>query len=561
MQIQSPDLGRKIKIPSMIDLLEANPLLLLFLVASLGFGVGQLRFQGSNLGVAAVLFVGLAFGALDPALQIPSTILNIGLVLFVYTIGLSNGASFFGSFRSEGSRNALYIVSMMAVPALMLVLVFFFFPLSAAGIAGIFAGMSNSSPALASLLDYVTTNVTPTLADTAVSETVVGFSIIYPVGVLGRMLLIVVTKKMWRIDFAAEAFALRKQYPIAQELSYRTIKITQTAVTDHPLRELQRDHEWDVVFGRIYREQQARLISGDTEFQMGDQIVIAGTHERMEAVTEDMGETAVADLYHERAVYAVRRLFVSNPEITGERIAALDLKEKYGAIVSHIRRGDIELLANNDAVLELGDRIRILAPRREIPHLVELFGDSYANISQINWLSFGLGIAMGLLLGQVPFPLPGGLTFRLGLAGGPLIVALVLGAVRRTGPIVWQMPYSANLTLRQLGLICLLATVGVRSGNALVTAFTGSVGWWMLGVGTAVTLLSTLIALVVGHKWLKIPYSLVIGMVSPQPAVLGFALEQADNQLPNVGYTLMFPFAIIINVTLAQLLLIILNGL
>ncbi|MCA9926001.1 MAG: hypothetical protein KC421_26700, partial [Anaerolineales bacterium] len=224
-------------------------------------------------------------------------------------------------------------------------------------------------------------------------------------------------------------------------------------------------------------------------------------------------------------------------------------------------RGDIELLADNDAVLELGDRIRILAPRSEMPRLVALFGDSYADISQVNWLAFGLGISAGLLLGQVPIPLPGGLTFRLGLAGGPLIVALVLGAVRRTGSIVWQLPYSANLTLRQLGLICLLATVGVQSGNALVTAFTGSVGWWMLGVGTAVTLLSTFIALVIGHKWLKIPYSLVIGMVSPQPAVLGYALERADNQLPNVGYTLMFPFAIIINVTLAQVLLIVLNSL
>ena len=545
----------------MIELLQANPLLLLFLVAALGFGIGKVRFKGSNLGVAAVLFVGLAFGALDPSLQIPGTILNIGLVLFVYTIGLSNGASFFGTFQREGSRNALYIISMMALPAVFLVILFFMFPISAAGIAGIFAGMGNNSPALAGLLDYVNTNLASTLAETAVSETVVGFSIIYPIGVLGRMLMITITQRLWRIDFAAEAFALRKQYPTSQELGYRTIEITNPDTIAQPLRELQRHYEWDIVFGRIYRDNQARLTSGDTEFQLGDQIVIAGTHEAMDQVTEDLGETAVEDLFYERNVYTGRRLFVSNPEITGERIAALDLKEKHGAIVSHIRRGDIELLANNDAVLELGDRIRILAPRAEMPEIVKLFGDSYTNIAQVNWLSFGLGISLGLLLGQVPIPLPGGLAFKLGLAGGPLLVALVLGAVRRTGPLVWQMPYSANLTFRQLGMICMLATVGVQSGNALVSAFTGTLGWWILGLGTAVTLLSTFIALVVGYKWLKIPYSLVIGMVSPQPAVLGYALEQADNQLPNVGYTLMFPFAIIINVTLAQVLLIVLNGL
>jgi putative transport protein len=543
-----------------IDILQTNPLLLLFLVAAVGYWIGRFKYQGSSLGIAAVLFVGLVFGALDPDLSIPREILNLGLVLFAYTIGLSNGARFFATFKREGTRNALFIIGMTALPALLLIPVAFFIPLAATTISGLFAGLGNNTPALAALLDYLHISTPIGLVETAVAETVVGFSILYPVGVLARLFAISITQRLWNIDYASEAFALRKTYPIAQELDYRTIEITQTAITTLPLRELQRQHTWDVVFGRIYRQDEIGLIGGDTQFQCGDQIIIAGTHEEMDRVTAVIGQTAVQDLFHDRELYTSRRLFVSNQAIAGERIATLDLKEKYGAIVSHVRRGDIELLATNDTVLELGDRIRVLARRSEIPRLVELFGDSYATLSQINLFSLGVGITAGLLLGMVPITLPGGITFRLGLAGGPLVVSLLLGAIRRTGPIVWILPYSANLTLRQFGSICLLATIGISSGNALVTAFTSSEGWLILGIGTTVTLFSTFIGLFVGYKLLHIPYSLLIGMTSPQPAVLGYALEKANNQLPSVGYTLMFPFAIIINVILAQILLIVLQS-
>ncbi|MCZ7672602.1 MAG: hypothetical protein M5U34_38520 [Chloroflexi bacterium] len=203
--------------------------------------------------------------------------------------------------------------------------------------------------------------------------------------------------------------------------------------------------------------------------------------------------------------------------------------------------GILRLLARGDTVLEWGDRIRVLAPREEIPHLTALFGDSYAQLSHVNLMTMGVGVALGLLIGLIPIPLPGGVTFRLGLAGGPLLVALVLGALRRTGPILWTMPYSANLTLRQFGLILLLATVGVRSGYAFLEAFSTGSGWLIFGIGFVLIVITTVAALFSGYKLLRIPYSLLIGMISPQPAVLSYAEEQAKNPLPGIGYTLMFP--------------------
>lgn len=544
----------------MITILQNNSLLLLFLVAALGYWVGQIRLFGTRMGVAAVLFVGLAFGALDPNLQIPDPFLNLGLVLFVYTIGLSNGAGFFDTFYQKGSRDALFVVAMMAFPALLLLVAFFFFPLTAAHMAGIFAGTSTNTPALAGVLDYI--NNTQSVAQPAlgIAQTVVGFSIVYPLGVVGRMAAILLTRRWWRIDYEAEADALRDQYPIGQELGYGTIEVTNTAVINTPFYALRREHGWHTaVFGRIYRQGEANLIDSSTQFQIGDQIVIAGTTDEMAEITAVLGQHAPQSLLEDQATYVSRRLFVSNPAIAGQRIAALNLKDEYGALVSHVRRGDVELLASGDTALELGDRVRVLGRRQEMETLTELFGDSYAAISQVDLLTAGLGITLGLLLGMIPIPLPGGVSFQLGLAGGPLVVALLLGALRRTGPIVWSIPYSANMTLRQFGLICLLATIGVSSGNGLVEAFTSGAGWLIVAVGTAVTLIAALVALFVGYKLLKIPYSILIGMISPQPALLGFALEQTNNPLPNVGYTLMFPISIIVNVVLAQVLLILLN--
>ncbi len=543
----------------MFDLLESNPLLLLFLVVAIGYWIGRIQFRGSSMGVAAVLFVGLAFGALDADLVIPPIILELGLVLFVYTIGLANGPGFFSKFKRDGLREVLFIVAIMVLPAVLLVIVHIVLDLTPAITTGIFTGMSNNTPALATVLDLISNNSAK--PEIPLSEAAVGFAVVYPIGVLARMLVLAVILRFWHFDFAAEAYRLRKQYPVAQDLQYRTIEVTRPEIEQKSLRQLQREHDWDVLFGRLYRADDISLISGDTHFEPGDKIVIAGTSEEMDLVEADFGRRAAEDLLHEHAVYVSRRLFVSNPDIAGRQLSTLNLREAYGAIVSHVRRGDIELLARGDTVLERGDRIRILAPREEIAPLVQLFGDSYAQLSHVNLLAIGFGIAIGLLIGMIPIPLPGGVTFQLGIAGGPLLVALVLGALRRTGPILWTMPYSANLTLRQLGLILLLATVGVGSGSAFLNAFSSGAGWRILIISFGLIVVTTSVALFAGYKLLRIPYSLLIGMISPQPAVLDYAEGQAQNPLPGIGYALMFPLAIIINVILAQFLLIFLQNL
>jgi putative transport protein len=206
--------------------------------------------------------------------------------------------------------------------------------------------------------------------------------------------------------------------------------------------------------------------------------------------------------------------------------------------------------------------VRVVTRRENLKAVSDFFGDSYRALSEVDVLTFGLGVALGLLVGILPIPIPGGIVLRLGLAGGPLVVALALGALGRTGPMVWSMPYSANLTLRQLGLVLFLAGIGTRAGYAFLTTLEQGSGIVIFLAGGVITILVALLTLWIGYKLLKIPLGLLAGMLGglqTQPAVLGFALEQTDNDLPNLGYASVYPVALIAKIILAQMLMIILR--
>lgn len=541
----------------MIDLLANNPLLLLFLVAAIGYAIGLIRIKGVSLGIAAVLFVGLAFGALDPDLRIPDIIFQLGLVIFVYTIGLSSGPAFFRSFRRGGLRDNVFIFLMLVFAAALAALFHFLLNLQSGITAGMYAGSLTNTPALASVIE--TLKVAAARGQEDLSSTpVVGYSVAYPMGVLGPILAVFVMQRLWKVDYRKDAERVRGVHLVEQEIYNQTVRITRPEVTGVPLSRLVADHGWDVVFSRIQHDGHTALATGETTLQLGDLVSVVGTPEAVDAVIPGMGVPAEEHLDFDRTEYDFRRVFVSNHDLAGRRLADLSLTQRYGALVTRVRRGDIDFLAHGDTVLELGDRVRVVAPRDQMKNISELFGDSYKELSEVNLLSLGFGLVLGLLVGMIPIPLPGGIVIKLGLAGGPLIVGLILGALRRTGPILWTLPYSANLTLRQFGLILLLAAIGINSGYTFVTTLQGGGGFQIFLAGAAISLAVPFLALLIGYKLLKTPYGLLTGMLSglhTQPAVLGFSLEQSDNELPNVGYALVFPVATITKIIIAQLLL------
>ncbi len=543
----------------MIELLVENQLLLLMIVTAIGYAIGRIKIQGSSLGVAAVLFVGLAVGALDPRLALPETIFLLGLVVFVYTVGLSSGPGFFASFNRRGLRDNLFIFLLLLVAGGLAAGANLVLGIAPAVTAGIFAGSLTNTPALAGLLDVLRTLGA---SESMLAAPVVGYSVAYPMGVLGMILMISLCQRLWRINYPQETAQLRNFQLVEQQIYTRTVRVTKPAVVGTPVAKLALQYEWGVVLTRVKRGDEIFLAEGDTELAPGDLVNVLGAPDKVNEATALMGEPTDEHLEFDRTHYDYRRVFVSSSAVVGRKLSDLKLPEQYGAIVTRVRQGDIDLLADGHTVLELGDRVRVVAPREKMAELSKLFGDSYRALSEINLLSLGLGLSLGLLVGLIPIPLPGGITLTLGYAGGPLLVALVLGALRRTGPVVWTLSYTANLTLRQVGLIMLLAGIGVRSGYTFVSTFTQSGGMLIFVAGAVITLTTAFLTLWIGYKLLKIPFPLLTGMLSAlqtQPAVLGYAQEQSKNEVPNIGYALVFPIATITKIVLAQALYLLLR--
>jgi putative transport protein len=537
------------------EVLRDNPLLLLFVVAALGTIAGRIRIAGFSLGVAAVLFTGLAVGALDPALKLPEIVHLLGLVLFVYSLGLAGGPGFIASFRRQGLRDNLFIAGMLVFAASLSALAGRFFGLPAPMAAGLFAGSLTNTPALAALLEALGRGPG---GDAALAQPVIAYSVAYPVGVVGMILAIYLFQRLFRTDYRAEAAALSDLGVGGENLEDATVRITNPAAAGRSLSELLRENHWRVLFVRARRGEEIRLVDDLAQpLQPGDEISVVGPPKDLAAAVAFLGEPAAEKLSFDRRQIDIRRIFVSRPDVAGKRLADLALPQRFGALVSRVRRGDSDLLPNGETVLELGDRVRVVAPRSRIEELGRFFGDSYRAVSEIDIATFGLGIALGLLLGLLPIPVPGFGTFRLGLAGGPLLVGLALGILGRTGPFLWQMPYSVNLSLRQIGVVLFLAGIGTRSGWAFADTFRKGGGLTIFLCGAAITALTAFLTLWIGHRVLKIPMSLLTGMLSglqTQPAVLAYANEQADNGLPDVGYATVYPVATIAKILLAQVL-------
>ncbi len=287
-------------------------------------------------------------------------------------------------------------------------------------------------------------------------------------------------------------------------------------------------------------------------------MTVVGTASELARVAARLGETIDEGIDLDRSEFDLRRVFVSNAEVAARPLRELDLERRFDAVVTRVRRGDVELLPSDDMKLEMGDRVRILAPVRRLAEVGAFFGDSYRAASEVDVLTFGLGLALGLLLGALPIPLPGGAHVSLGFAGGPLMVALVLGTIERTGPLLWNLPWGANTTLRQIGLVLFLAGIGTRAGQGFLQTFASGGGALLFAAGAAITFTTAFVGLWAAHRLLGIPLSLAIGMVAgihTQPAVLGFAVEQTKNEIPHLGYAAVYPVATIAKILLVQVLL------
>lgn len=542
------------------DLLATHQHLLLFVIIGLGYFLGNIRIFGFSLGVAAVLFVGMAFRAFDPRLVLPEYIYIIGLVIFVYAIGLQAGPGFFASFRKRGLRYSLIAVGLLSLGALASVAIWLLTDIPAPSVTGLFCGALTNTPALAATIEALqamSSAIPPESREFYLSAPVVAYGLAYPFGVFGVILWFHVFNRYYKVDFAREE-AERLAQAGSESIESVTYRISNPAVIGKSVGKLLASFgRTGFVLSRIRKGEKIEIVSLDTVLNSDDLIVAVGPPPAQEIAGLLFGERTSERLPEQHAEMAYQRVFVSDKSVVGKTIREVLEQKQFHGTITRLRRGDVEFVPTPDAVLELGDRILVVSRREHVSEVSRFFGDSIKSISEADYLSLSLGIVLGVFLGMIPIPLPNGLTFKLGFAGGPLVVGLILGRLERTGPIIWGMPFNANLVLRQIGLVFFLAAIGTKAGDGIRQTIAVG-GWELLVAGAFITTLVTVATIIVGYRYLKLPMASVMGMMSgmqTQPACLAYANQQAQSELVNTWYATVQPASMIAKILLAQIII------
>src|SRR5215213_7892541 len=514
-------------------LLESSPLLALFLAIATGYALGQISFAGVSFGAGAVLFTGLIIGAIAPKSAPPGMVGSIGLVMFVYGVGIQYGPQFFANLRNPGLK---YIaLTTVAVVSSLGVAWALAGPLgiSLGTAAGLFAGSGTSTPTLQAAL-----------AAAGNQDPAIGYSVSYPFGVIGPIVLMTVMAALVRPTFKAPSQNVRvAELTLESNCEDQTVEdISATLPSDIKIIAVRQHHV------------NAPPVAG-ARLHEGDGLLLVGSPTSIEQAKAAMGREDPGRISRDRANYDVVRVYVSKAAFVGKNVREISLPD-FPVVISHIRRGDIDLTASSDMTLEFGDLLVAAVPSDRKAEVQRHFGDSIKGNAELSFVSIGVGIALGLLLGMIPVPLPGGGTFSLGVAGGPLVMALVLGWLGRTGPIGWGMPVVANLVLRNLGLAVFIGSVAIGAGAPFVQTVASNGIQILLG-GAAVLLTIVLIVLVGGYL-LRIPFDDLLGVCAGStgnPAILAAAGRLAPTDRPDISYAICFPSMTILKIVAVQVLL------
>ena len=546
-------------------------------VISIGVKLGKIKFGGVALGVTFVLFAGIVAGhifnqfGIDHAAQKPiiDVVKEIGLILFVYCIGLQVGPSFFATFRQGGlGMNMLTVGLVLLNVGVMLGLYYMCVGLglldNSDGTAlpmmvGVMYGAVPNTPGLGAA-----NGVLPSLfTDGNVPAIANGYACAYPLGVVGIILATIAIRYLCRISLEKEQEKIRLEQESNPHATpkHLVIKVTNQVVVGRTLKELHSFLKREFVVSRIIVGDSFIIPNGETKLELGMELHLVCAEDEAEPITVLMGEALPKDWKSDMDLkkYVSRRLVITKPEINGKTFGQLHFSSVYGVNVTRIIRNGIELFANRNLRLQVGDRILVTGTEENIEHVKNVIGASTKKLDHPNVGAIFFGIMVGIIVGQIPIPIPGvEIPVKLGLAGGPLVVAILIGAFGYRYKINTYTSTSANLMLREVGLILFLASVGIQAGATFWNTVTNGDGITYVWAGFLITTIPILIIGVIGRLKLKLNYFTLMGLIAgsnTDPPALAFATQTAGNDAPAVGYSTVYPLAMFLRILMAQLVL------
>ena len=517
------------------DIVGTQPILAAFLAIGLGYLVGQINLGGFSLGVGAVLFVGLAIGAFAPKAQITGPIGLIGLIMFLYGIGILYGRQFFEGMTGVAGRKYNFIALVAVVAGLLVALALgrgFGIPIGQT--LGLYAGSMTSTATLQAALDVMRT-----------SDPSIGYSVAYPFGVIGPILCIYFMTRRVQPKFP----------PKVQRFHMREVTLGSTRAGQR-FDELSKILPASAQVTLVRQGGKNVVPSGDLVLAAGDAVMlVADREDEIDEAARQLGTIEPGRIAGDRSALDYIRVFVGKANLVGVPLSKLPLPAGGPIHILHVRRYDADIVPTPDLTLEFGDRVGVLLPPTQKEEVRRHFGDTIKAAAEFSYVSLGVGMVLGVLLGLIPIPVPGVGIVTLGIGGGPLIVALILGKLRRTGPMLWVMPLPANIVLRNFGLALFLAAVGINAGQPFLRTVSDT-GLTMLLIGVVVLLTTVLIVLIAGYYLLKIPFDDLVGVASGatgNPAILVFSTRMAPTERPDIGYAMIFPSMTIVKVIAVQI--------
>ena len=543
----------------------AHIVLLYSLVISIGVLLGRIRIFGVSLGVTFILFVGILMGhfGFSGNLQIINFVQDFGLILFVYCIGLQVGPSFFSSFKKGGvSMNLMAAGAILLNIAVMAVLWLLLFEKEDLPMmVGVLCGAVTNTPGLGAAnealgqLGYSG----PQIAN--------GYACAYPLAVVGIIGATILIKYLCRVNLAAEKDALaREETADRHEKPHRMyVEVKNPALEDITLKSLREMANRDFVCSRILHDGNESLPGRDTVLHQGDHLLIVCASDEADAIVTFIGSQVKADKEFDpgHSPLVSKRILVTEEDVNGKTLSQLSLSGKFGVNATRIYRAGVELLARPDQRLQVGDRIRVVGPSDAVDRLAARLGNSHNQLDHPNILTIFVGIFIGILFGSLPIAIPGMPTpVKLGLAGGPLIISILISRFGYRMKLVTYTTVSANLMLREIGLALFLASVGIKAGGNFISTVVEGDGLLYVLCGFLITVIPILCIGPVARYRYKMNYFTLMGMIAgtyTDPPALAYANQTAGNDAPALGYTTVYPLAMFLRIITAQVLILILG--
>lgn len=536
---------------------------ILALVAVVGLFIGNVKFRGIGLGIGGVLFGGIIVGHFvsQAGMTLSSDMLHViqefGLILFVYTIGIQVGPGFFASLRVSGLRLNLFAVLIVIIGGLVTAILHKLFDIPLPVVLGIFSGAVTNTPALGAGQQILRDPGTPM---EMVDQMGMSYAMAYPFGICGILFTMWMLRVIFRVNVETEAQQHESSRTNGGAL-IRTINIRvenpnlhDLAIKDVPI--LNGDK---IICSRLKREETLKVPSPDTIIQLGDLLHLVGQPADLHNAQLVIGQEVDTSLSTKGTDLRVERVVVTNENVLGKRIRDLHFKERYDVVISRLNRAGVELVASGDISLQFGDILNLVGRPSAIDAVANVLGNAQQKLQQVQMLPVFIGIGLGVLLGSIPVFVPGfPAALKLGLAGGPLIMALILGRIGSIGKLYWFMPPSANLALRELGIVLFLSVVGLKSGGDFVNTTVNGEGLSWIGYGALITAVPLITVGILARMLAKMNYLTMCGMLAgsmTDPPALAFA----NNLHPTSGaaalsYATVYPLVMFLRIITPQLL-------